>query len=617
MKRVLLALAAILLIIPTAQANHDPFHAACLVKIANIEAAWHSSGSPNTRLARIHTAIHAASQCEQEPPPPPPPATIQQMIDALPPEGGTVSLESRTYTESLILVTNRSNVTIDGNGATVQGEVGDGHRPVFRLTGGSSISFQELTLDGGYPNPGVHDPTVQWSHGIEILGTNGVVVNGLTIRNVAGDCVYAGKNESGNVRSAAVRVNGGSCIGTGRNGVSAVAVNDLRVQGGTYSQIGYVPFDAEPNPTVNSGVNGAVFDGATVGDYAGPVALGVVGDGPVDNITFSNLNVTAARGAVARVGTVAPRRRANITYTGITASNPTYTPDAIGVQRTDGVTVTGNTIPNGGGVMLVCTDVTSLTFTGNTPNTSAGCPAPPPPPPPDPCPTCPPLQPDIEVTNQTFTCDAPINVNNLTINITVAEFPGDATAFMGGCTGRIGNIFLTMFSGHDAVDFRAPNGGPHDLQILGGFVRVRGMSTGAHQDCIQMTNNTFAHDILMRNIVYSGCDTQDWIDSSVNVRNVICDGCTFLPEHSALVPPHLSPNGGPATAFLLTENNTTGTINTLVCIGSRFGRGVAASVSTIGWDDPTPGNGTPDAVPEPGSGNVLLPASNPLCQQPG
>jgi hypothetical protein len=293
-------------------------------------------------------------------------------------DGGTVALESRVYLANGTLnIDGRSNLTIAGPAEIRSSVVGDGNRPNFRLTNGTGITFRSLTIDGGYTRPGVHDTAIQWSHGIEILGTAGVTISDSTIRNVAGDCVYAGL---GGQRATGVLVANLVCDGTGRNGVSAVAVNGIRVEGGSYRRSGHIPFDVEPNPGEGFGVDGALFTGATVGDYSGPVAFAIVGDGQADNITFSNLLVTAARGAVARVVTVSPRRRSGITYTNIVGTNPTDKPDAIRVQRTDGLTVTGNTVPNGGGVMLVCSDVTGLSFGGNMPNTSSACAAPPPPP---------------------------------------------------------------------------------------------------------------------------------------------------------------------------------------------------------------------------------------------
>ena len=319
-------------------------------------------------------AAAACQSADQRHSPPPPPmdetAALQALVDSTR-DGGTVALKSRVYlVNGTLKIVGRSNLTIAGPAEIRSSTVGNGHRPNFRLTNGTRIAFRSLTIDGGYTRPGVHDTAIQWSHGIEILGTAGVTITDSRIRNVAGDCVYAGLRSQ---RATRVLVANLACEGTGRNGVSAVAVNGIRVEGGSYRRFGHIPFDVEPNPGAGFGVDGALFTGATVGKYSGPVAFAIVGDGQADNITFSNLLVTAPRGAVARVVTVSPRRRSGITYTNIVGTNPTDKPDAIRVQRTDGLTVTDNTIPNGGGVMLACNDVTALSFGGNTPNTSSAC----------------------------------------------------------------------------------------------------------------------------------------------------------------------------------------------------------------------------------------------------
>lgn len=296
---------------------------------------------------------------------------LQAMIDGTP-NGGTVLFPSGDHLVSQTLnVTGRSNLTITGNNTRILGKVGDGHRPIFQVTNGSNITFRDLWLDGGYYQPGHHNTDLQFSHGIMLLGVNGALIEDCTIRNVGGDGIYAGL---GTTWCIGVDILDCTIYGTGRNAVAAVAVTDILVDGGTYGTCGWNVFDVEPNTGAAKGVDGAIFRNATCGDHENAVCLGVVGDNQADNLTFTNLTVTAATGAVCRVGTVVGRRRANITYSNITATTAAPSvPDAIGIQRTDGVVVTGNVIPSGGGVMLICTDNTAVTFSGNTPNTSSGC----------------------------------------------------------------------------------------------------------------------------------------------------------------------------------------------------------------------------------------------------
>ena len=301
-------------------------------------------------------------------------AALQALINSTA-NGGTVFLESgRVYSvDRTILVANRRALTIDGNGATIRSStVGDGHRANIRVQNGSGIVLRELVIKGGYTRPGFLDKAIQWSHGVEILGTARATVANTTVGNVAGDCVYAGL---GARRARLVRVTNVTCNGTGRNGVSAVAANDLLVSGGSYSNVGHLPFDVEPNPGRVFGVNGAVFENAAVGNYAGPSALSVSGDNQADNVVFRNLAVNAARGAAVYVGTPMGRRRSGFAVSKVVSRSPTHTPSGIVIQRVDGVRVANNAIPTRGGVLLVCTEVRNLTFFGNSPPTSSRCPA--------------------------------------------------------------------------------------------------------------------------------------------------------------------------------------------------------------------------------------------------
>jgi len=77
MKRSLAAILALgVLLVPGASANHDPIHSACLNKIGKIESAWHTSGTKQQRLDRVHAEIHRVTLCESQPAPPPPPPPI-------------------------------------------------------------------------------------------------------------------------------------------------------------------------------------------------------------------------------------------------------------------------------------------------------------------------------------------------------------------------------------------------------------------------------------------------------------------------------------------------------------------------------------------------------------
>jgi chitodextrinase len=296
-------------------------------------------------------------------------AELQSWINSVP-NGRTLTFGAGACyrVEGVLLMQGRSGLTLEGSGSTLRAStIGNGHRSTLRFKDGGGHTIRGFTIEGGYTAPGTHNTAVQWSHGVELLGTQGALIENLTVRNVAGDCVYLGL---GAARAKDATIRNVTCSGTGRNGVSFVAADRSRVERGSYTGIGLIAFDVEPNDLAGFGVDGATVDGATVGSYYLDVGM-VMGTAPISNITFANIVVTAAKGARFRVLTPTTLRRTSIAFTGNTAKS-TRTGDAIYVERTDGLTVTGNVIPTSG-VLLRCAGVTRPTFFGNSPNTASGC----------------------------------------------------------------------------------------------------------------------------------------------------------------------------------------------------------------------------------------------------
>lgn len=301
-------------------------------------------------------------------------AALQTWLNGRP-NGSTLTFPSGScyLVEAGLSLSGRSNLTLVGTGSTLRAStVGDGHRPNIRLTNGSNLTVRGFRLEGGYTTPGTHNTSVQWSHGIESLGVQTLLVENVTAVNVGGDCVYLGL---GTARTRDATVRGLTCTGTGRNGVSFVAADRSRVESSSTQTIGYIPFDVEPNSGAGFGVDTAVITGNTIGNYV-INAFTIVGEAPVANVTFSNNNITASIGG--RIQVTGTSRRSNVTISGNTATQNLSYPQAIRLDNVDGAVVTNNTIPTTG-VMLRCASVTALTFSGNNPQTSAGCTVPPPP----------------------------------------------------------------------------------------------------------------------------------------------------------------------------------------------------------------------------------------------
>lgn len=301
-------------------------------------------------------------------------SALQSWINSRP-NGSSLTFPSGScyLVQSGLSLSGRTGISLLGTGSTLRATtVGDGHRPNLKLVDGGQLTVRGFRLEGGYTTPGTHNTAVQWSHGIEVLGTQTVLIEDVTAINVGGDCVYLGLGAS-RTRDATVRRL--TCTGTGRNGVSFVAADRSRVEQSSTSTVGYIPFDVEPNSGAGFGVDTAVITGNTIGSYA-INALTIVGSAPVNGISFTNNQVTAPTGA--RIQVTGLPRRTNVTISGNTATQTLSYPQAIRLDNVDGATVTNNSLPTTG-VMLRCASVTALTFSGNTPNTQADCSTPPPP----------------------------------------------------------------------------------------------------------------------------------------------------------------------------------------------------------------------------------------------
>jgi hypothetical protein len=96
--------------------------------------------------------------------------------------------------EKTLELTSRNGLTFEGNGATFKATtVGDGHRPQWRIDEGSNFIFRNMNIDGGNPQGGTFVSTLQWSHGIELLGPSNVEIDHVNVANVYGDCFYVGQ----------------------------------------------------------------------------------------------------------------------------------------------------------------------------------------------------------------------------------------------------------------------------------------------------------------------------------------------------------------------------------------------------------------------------------------
>ncbi|HET7530112.1 MAG TPA: IPT/TIG domain-containing protein, partial [Mycobacteriales bacterium] len=268
--------------------------------------------------------------------------------------------------EGTLELDNRSGLDLEGNGATFKSlNPPADQRAMWRLVDSSSMSLHNMVIRGSYANGGTYTSSLEHAHAVDLRGTS-VDLAGLTMSDVAGDCVYFGRGFTTALTRSSGTVQSSTCLRTGRNAVAVAAGDHIRVSGMTTGTIGFDVFDVEPNLGAGWGSNDVTFDGNTIGSYK-LNAYSVVESSTISNQTFSNNTFKTGIGAKVAVGDPqnAGYRPSNVTITGNTASTA-VPPSAVNVDNVDGLTVTGNTIPVSGGPMAGVTGSCSVSIWGNS-----------------------------------------------------------------------------------------------------------------------------------------------------------------------------------------------------------------------------------------------------------
>jgi hypothetical protein len=186
----------------------------------------------------------------------------------------------------------------------------------------------------------------------------------------------------------------------------------------------------------------------------------------------------------------------------------------------------------------------------------------------------------ITITNKTWVCDGPVNLDSLTVTITEAmasdRSNSDGVHLRPGCTGRIGRLVVTDSAG-DAVKVAE---GVHDLTVAGGTIRCPAKAPKLHQDGVQVMGG---QRITFQNMsIDCGRQADSLIDSNFFVNragqsmtapsDVVCDGCTL--------------GGWTAHTINIEESLRSGVRNSTLCVGrfpkltTTFGAGAVAPVNT-------------------------------------
>ena len=138
----------------------------------------------------------------------------------------------------------------------------------------------------------------------------------------------------------------------------------------------------------------------------------------------------------------------------------------------------------------------------------------------------------VTLTNQTWVCKGPVDLDSVTVTMTAGgRRGGDAVHLEDGCTGRIGELTVTQ-SIADGVKVAE---GAHDLTIGGGTIRCLAKLPVLHQDGIQVMGGA---RITFRNLTVScGRAGESLINSNLFIKesgrsttpptDVVCVDCAF------------------------------------------------------------------------------------------
>jgi hypothetical protein len=261
----------------------------------------------------------------------------------------------------------RSGLTLQGNGSTfksrasmVGGNKADDQRAMFRVIDSSAISFENMAIIGSYAHGGTFDASLQHAHAIDLRGTS-VVVENVSMSNVAGDCLYFGLGND-NVTKSSGSAHDSTCKSIGRSGISVAAGKGVTVKRMTLDKVGFATFNVEPNAGQGWGASNILFESNIIKSYR-LHAFSIVENAPISDVTFAN-NRVVGQGLKAAVGNGNFRPR-NITFRG-NSSDTRLSTVAFNAEKVDYLTITGNDVPLTSGTMASVERSCKVSVTDNT-----------------------------------------------------------------------------------------------------------------------------------------------------------------------------------------------------------------------------------------------------------
>ena len=176
--------------------------------------------------------------------------TILQRLISSTANGGVVSLVAgRCYdVEGTLLVDSRSNLTIDGHGATLRSfTTGTRERMFIKVRASTGIVLRNLTLWGSNA-AGVYNSDLEAQHGVGVLGDRNMTIDHITVKEVYGDGVTLTKAGGGSRAPAdGVTIRNSTFLTIGRQGISPVFASNVLITGNYFDRIARTVIDMEPD----------------------------------------------------------------------------------------------------------------------------------------------------------------------------------------------------------------------------------------------------------------------------------------------------------------------------------------------------------------------------------
>ena len=221
---------------------------------------------------------------------------LQAAVDATP-SGGTLTLD-HDYLDLTATLTVTHPITINGAGHTLKW-VTDGTelatsnlrrtRSHLRIQGTSDVSVSNLNIVGANVNGGTSDiaynSLLEAQHGVEVLYSQRVSLESVTVSYVFGDCLYVGGYGTPSVGVTAHSFTGHH---NGRQGIAITNAQDVTLTNLNLHDIRRSAFDLEPNRTTDI-VHGFTVDGATIGAFRLGFLSVMSAGGSVSDVTLRNV----------------------------------------------------------------------------------------------------------------------------------------------------------------------------------------------------------------------------------------------------------------------------------------------------------------------------------------